>query len=238
MANIDGNDLMAFKAISAFVADLAEEFRKNQRSLALYQRLLEKTSIIHEEAISKHLKIFKEFVQTNREAIINQNLDKLTTHTLTYSDRVFINIAHIFRITDDANCVEIWKHLLTISAILDPESGAKETLKQNDLTSSQDCKAESNFLKDIINKVEDSIDPNTTNPTEAIGKVMSSGVLTELMTSMTQGMENGNLDIGNLMGSIQGMIGELHESGDVPPEMQVMTNSLSQMMSVLPKVNQ
>ena len=54
--------LLIFKAISNFVKDLVPNFGEQQRSLILYNHLIEKTSIIHEKAIKKHILAWKTFL--------------------------------------------------------------------------------------------------------------------------------------------------------------------------------
>ena len=74
---------------------------------------------------------------------------------------------------------------------------------------------ETNFLKDMINKVEDSIDGgNVNNPMEAITKMMTSGVFGELVGNMTNGLQSGDLNIGNLLGSVNDMVGTMN--ADMP----------------------
>lgn len=231
MPKLNGNDLMAFKAISSFIKDIGEEYNIQQKSLALYMRLIEKTTLFNEESIHKHLNIFKEFCKLNKDAINNKDKDKIKSTTITYSSRVFININHILKISSSENEDIIWQHLLTISAILNPSSGAKKKLENYKKEENQN---EDNFLKNIVEKVEDNINPDSANPTDAIKNVMESGILTDLMGSMTSGMENGNLDLGKLMGSLQNMMGNI-DNNSLPPELSQMTTNLQNMMGNLTK---
>ena len=105
---LTGTDLLAFKAISNFIQDLSP-FSNKQRSLALYIRLIEKTQIIHEEAIEKHIKAFKKFCVSNRTTIL-ENDPKFEASTISYSDRVFINIRHIMTIAEQGDQDAIWEH--------------------------------------------------------------------------------------------------------------------------------
>ena len=89
---------------------------------------------------------------------------------------------------------------------------------------------EDDFLSNIMNKVESSVDPNTDNPTAALGQIMSGGLMTDLMGSMTSGMQDGSLDLGKLMGSLQKMVGKLSDTDDAPPEIKAMTGNLTQML--------
>ena len=66
---MNDTSLIAFKAISNFILELSEEFGKNQHSLKLYSHLIEKTQIVHEKAIMKHMASFREFCVKNRDKI-------------------------------------------------------------------------------------------------------------------------------------------------------------------------
>lgn len=207
------NNILIFKAISGFIKDLSDLYGKEQHSLNLYRRLIEKTSIIHEQAISKNIEIFRKFCVANREAFQLADSDKVGETVIKYSDKVFIDMAAIFKLADSDSKQSIWKHLLTISAFVDPGSNAKKMLKEM----SQDSKnkggsgKEEDFLSSIIQKVEGSIDPEaaTANPMAAISSIMTSGVFTDLIGSMQSGIESGELNIEKMLGTVQSMLGGL-----------------------------
>ena len=159
-------------------------------------------------------------------------LKKVTNITQTkilYSQRVFIDIVDIFNIADADTTKVIWQHLLCISALVDPAGKAKEVLKEN-LASGKTGTGEANFLTDIINKVEKHVDPNA-NPMEAVSSIMKSGIFTELIGGMNQGLSDGSLDIVKLMGAVQGMVGQLGEKTGGDPQADGAMQMLSGMMS-------
>jgi hypothetical protein len=197
-------EIIAFKAISDFTKELCENFvsKDKNHSLKLYEHLLNKTTLSHDKAIKKHIESFREFCVANRDAISNKNYSLLVNNKVIYSSRVYIDFSSIFKEADRETSNIIWKHLLTISALIDPAGKAKEILKNN-----ADSK-EANFLSDIINKVESNVNPNS-NPLEAISSIMSSGVFNDLITGMNSGIQNGDLDLGKLMGTVQTMCSSL-----------------------------
>ena len=192
-------NLLTFKAINTFVNDLSEVFGGDFHSLKLYQRLLHKTGITHDVAISKHIQSFKTYCVSNRESIINNDISSLNDDTIEYSPRVFIDIKKILLTADNDTKKTIWKHLLTISALVDPAGRAKEILKN----SSSSPTNESNFLENIINKVENNVNPNASNPLEVVNSLMTSGVFNELLTGMNDGLQNGSLDLTKLVGTVE-----------------------------------
>ena len=197
-------ELIAFKAISEFTKELGEIFTSKDKnhSLKLYEHLLNKTTLTHDKAIKKHIEAFREFCVSNRDAIKSKNFSLLVKDKVVYSTRVFIDFTSIFKEADRETTAVIWKHLLTISALVDPAGKAKEILKNSSSTK------EANFLSDIIEKVESNVNPNS-NPLEAISSIMSSGVFNELITGMNSGIQNGDLDLGKLMGTVQTMCSTL-----------------------------
>jgi hypothetical protein len=251
---MDDSILMSFKAVTAFVKDLNDVFGKRQKSLALYARLIEKTGIVHEKPIEKHLEAFKAFCIYNRDAISSQNKKILNNPKISYNDRVFIDMSHIFSLCEnDSDTTDIiWKHILTISALLDPTSNAKKILKDSidkNKNNGNDSKEEE-FISSLIDKVEQSIDPTkvSDNPMQAISSMMSSGVITDLIGNMQSGLSTGELNLGRLMSTVQGMMTKMggpsmeNMSSPMPgmpgmPDLSMMMNMLGGMnMSNLPQL--
>ena len=201
--------LVCFKAISNFTSELGELFSKQQRSLKLYCRLINKTTIVHDNSIKKHIDAFKTFCIANREAIFTKSIDKMTVSKISYSQRVYIDVNDIFKLSDKDTIKIIWEHLLCISALVDPAGKARDILKKN-MEAGDAGGEETNFLTDIINKVEQHVDPDA-NPMEAVSSIMKSGIFTDLIGGMNNGLSNGSLDLGKLMGAVQGMVGKLSE---------------------------
>ena len=56
----------------------------------------------------------------------------------------------MIRVNRENRLTMIWKHILTITAFVDPTSKAKETLKEYMKSSKNETQREKNFLSDII----------------------------------------------------------------------------------------
>lgn len=226
MDSVD-TSLISFKAICTFTIELSEMFSKKHRPLKLYKRLIEHTKISHEKPIQKHINAFRTFCINNRDAIMNKDEKMITLNRISYSKSVYIDIIEIFKMADKQTTQVIWSHLLCISALLDPAGKAKEILKRN-LKEGKIGGGENNFLTDIIDKVEAHIDPDA-NPMEAVSSIMKSGIFTDLIGGMNEGISNGSLDLGKLMGAVQGMVGQLGEQSSDPQTAGAM-NMLNSMM--------
>lgn len=210
MSSTDSTVLI-FKCIGNFIKDLNDCFGQEQKSLMLYAHLVENTGIVHEEPIRKHIRCFHEFVKANEEAIMSKNFGLCTETIIRYSDKVFIDMANVFERADASEKEVIWKHLVTLLAILDPSSQAKKVLleEQEKKKKSGETGNEEEFLSNIIHKVGSQIDPSASNPAEMMTNLMSSGIFTELVENMNQGLTKGDLDLGKMMGSLQSMMGNL-----------------------------
>ena len=121
---------LKFHAIKKFVTDLGEMYSSDNHALALYDRLLQKTSIVHTEAVEKHISAFTDFYSKNADVILNLGTEFAST--IQYSPKVFIDMTEVFRLVgnDKETKVAINKHLLFISMLIDPVCGAKEKLKE------------------------------------------------------------------------------------------------------------
>ena len=203
---ISDSVLLIFKAITSFVSDLNEIYGEKQKPLLFYAHLIEKTGIIHEEPIKKHLSVFRTFITENETAILNKNYKLFKEKIIRYSDKVYIDMEQIFEMTTDVSNIDsIWQHLLTLSALLNPSGQAKEILRKEQTNPG----TEEDFLSGLIDKVGKHVDPTSMNPMESMSTLMSSGVFTELMGDMDKGIENGSLDMQKMVGSLQKMIGSL-----------------------------
>jgi hypothetical protein len=198
--------IVLFKCIVDFIHCLREMFGKQQHSLELYDLLMEKTGIVHQDPIKKHVKLFRDFLKINEDAILENNEEKMTKWKIEYSEKVFIDLKAIFLICAESDKQTIWQHLLTLMAVLIPTSNAKNVLKDKKLNKNK----EGDFLTNLINKVERHVEPSSaSDPAQMMSGILSSGLFSELMEDMNRGMSDGNLDITKMMGSLQGMIGNM-----------------------------
>ena len=229
--------LNLFKAINGFVKNMNECYGTQQRTLQLYARLISKTTIEDEVPISRHIAAFATFLKDNKDAILEKNHKKLVNIKISYNEKVYINMDMIFRAASASERTIIWKHILTIYAFIDPQSRAKEMLREVIDKDGAGGAKEEEFLSDIFDKVGNNIQTDG-NPLQAVGNLMSSGVFTDIVGSMSNGLESGELDLGKLMGSMQGMvtnIGQMAEQNGQPqqPEMAEMLSQMTAMMGNL-----
>lgn len=238
---MDNTSVLIFKAISGFISDLNIVFGSKHKSIALYNRLLEKTGLVNVGPIHKHIDCFRKFFITNKNAMEEKKAELFTDSKISYSDRVYVDVATVIRQSNPENVSIIWKHLLTIWGLVDPTSQARRILQES-IQNSNGQDKESQFLSDIIEKVErtvgDQSNVDTSNPMAAVSSLMSSGVFTDLISGMQSGLSDGSLDIGKLMGSVQSMMGKMGGGGSGGggggmPDLSAMMSMMGPMMAGL-----
>ncbi len=237
----DNTSVLIFKAITGFISDLNTEFGATHKSIALYNRLLEKTGLTNIGPINKHIESFRKFFSVNQKAMEEQDVEQFTNSTISYSDKVYVNVKTVLSQSTNENKKIIWQHLLTIWGLIDPTSQAKKILKESVKTAAASGDKEEQFLANIINKVEQSVNGveiDQSNPMASIGTLMQSGVFTNLIADMQTGLSDGSLDISKLLGSVQGMMVKMN-AGDASaagassgmPDLSSMMNMMGPMMS-------
>ena len=209
--------VLIFKSICNFIRDLNESFGTDFKSLYLYSALIEKTGIIHEEPIKKHIHIFSEFCKENEQAIIEKDVTQFHSSIIRYSDKVYIDLIEVFKKADKEEKDIMWKHLLALLALLHPSSQAKSLLKKQG-EQNKNSGGEEEFLSNIIDKVGKHIDPTAASPVEMMNNIMSSGVFQDVVNSMNSGLSEGNLDLNKMLGSLQNMIGNLSTMAEAKEE--------------------
>jgi hypothetical protein len=215
------NSILAFESINKFINDLDFVYGQKNKPLKLYSRL-----ISGGQFNEKHVEIFKKWCVSNEDAIENKDVNKFVEKKIIFSKRIYIDMELIFRLAnkDEDNLSVIWSYLLTISAILIPNGKSKMILKKE----VEENKNEDDFLKNIISKIENSVDPNA-DPMQLLNSVISSGVFTDLM----KGLSSGKIDTGKLLNTVQEMASK-HEGKEGDESLEMLKNASSLFSSVKP----
>lgn len=192
---------LAFDSILNFLSDLAEAFPDS--SAADYYKYVSQIRAADKKEQEKHVKLFGAFCIANRAELLESRLADFTMNKITYDDdEEPFNMHEIVEHKDfDDNSADILRHLLTISAIVDSESNAKQILasmQQSNLF--QDASIVGLFgeiTKDIEKKsAEDGQDPD---PMTMITQITQGDAFKKLVNSIIAKTQNGEIDIGNLM---------------------------------------
>lgn len=207
-----------FNTIVNFINELSSLYGKKTKPLTLYQHLLSKTTFSCKDAINKNVNLFKTFCIENKENILERKLPLKNT-LISYSSKVFLDINEMMVFAKEDNNLEtIWSYLLTFLAMTDPSSNAKNILKHKSDDNSK------KFIDNIIGQLEDKVDPNIEEPNVAIGTIWSSGILSNIIGDLNEGVESGELNMDGLIGTLSGMLVKISsDAGDDPQCMQAIS---------------
>lgn len=188
---------LAFDAIINFLSDLSEAFPES--AAGLYYNLIQNIKVRERTEKAKHIKLFSDFCVANRNEIIEGKFGEFKTYKITFtSDGIEFDLHEIFNHKDfDENSTVIHKHLLTISALVDEESNAKQTLIAMESTDIFRDPEITSMFDDITKdfKVEEGADPMKT-----VEKLLKTESFGKLVNSLAQKVQDGDLDINNFMG--------------------------------------
>lgn len=191
--------------------------------MALYERLIMKTTLSHKDAVEKHINAFRAFYQAGKESIISKTPS--FTINIFYSAKVFINMNEVFKIDmDEDTRSAIWNHLYVISVLFDPS--VKDSLPTHkalttfsnplsNMTSALSNSEEDQLLSKVISKVQQHVTEDTTDPQQAISSILSSDLIPELVGTINSGMSNGTFDIGKMISSVEKMVGGMGGAREV-----------------------
>lgn len=194
---------LAFRSILTFVQELNGLFGEASRPLQRYAYLLSKTTFSDIAIIEKHQAIFTRFCMLNRIPFQHVAVQSLEYPRIEYSDKAFIDIGDILARASSKASATIWKHLLTISAILDPDNNAKQLLLQLQLQPSIPATTNADGISKILDDIKNhpsiqDIDPDA-SPEEMLKNLMQSPILPEIFSKTKTLIENGQLDLSMFM---------------------------------------
>lgn len=204
-----------FKAIIDFTDQMNDAFGKQDVNVIKVHRIISKTPLTNRKVIDRHLVIFYDFLDHNRDAIIKRCVDDFTDEKIQLTERIFMNLKAIMKGADEPTMKAIWQHLLNIMYLFNPEDEIIRT-ELKVAMAEQDTK-ENKFLMDTFSKFEKAMQDNrpneeTNDPMALMSGLMQSGFLNEMMGSINNGVSSGSLDIKNLIGTVQNLLGNLAET--------------------------
>jgi hypothetical protein len=178
-------------------------------SLRYYHVLLNNIeNPLDEEMQLKQVEIFKEWIIISENDILNMNKDGFKDNIIKHSDQVYIDIGKILQIAKYCDVRNIFKHLLLILSKANPQSNAKDKLKEI----CNDKKANSeNFIKDLVHDITNTMDVKDQDPSNVdigsvLNNIINSGAMTKIFSSVHDAMTSGDIDLGELIKSTQNAI--------------------------------
>ena len=187
-----------FSKIRAFVNDLNNIYGSKYKNIDLYYKLIKTTPITNKTALIKHNNIFLNFLENNKDAVVNTDVSLLKDDKIMFSERVYINIKDLLK-GEDSDV--IFKHLQVISALLIQDN----TQLLEALTNSNEEK----FLNKFMDKIEGSFKTNEDNPLGGVMSLLQSGILNDMGREISSGKLNTKRLLQSLQGKTKSVVEEL-----------------------------
>lgn len=205
-----------FGAIVNFVNDLWDVFGKANvvTPLSLYHRLVSKITLSDVDGIEKAVTGFKDFLTSNEVYLTSNKLENIPRGVVIKygaSDKIVLEIQKFIYQSDPSIKMSIRQHLLTISAIIEPNKTRLAQLEKKigDLGIDTNT-VEGKFITDIMEKAKTSMaSVNTDDPMQAMMAVFQSGIIGDMIGGLQNGVTSGKMDIRALMSTMQKSIGSI-----------------------------
>jgi len=204
-----------FKAITEFADQLNDVFGTENPNVNKVYRILMRTSLTNRKVVERHLIIFQSFLQLNRNAILGRSADNFTESTIELTERIKMNLKEIIQKAEEPVKKVIWQHLLNILFLYNPEDKVvKAELK---VSISENDTKENKFLMDTFSKFEEVMKKPQEgeaqkDPMAMMGGLLQSGFLNEMIGNINNGVNKGDLNIKNLISTVQNLLGNLSDT--------------------------
>lgn len=229
------SQLKVFTKILSFVNEYKTAFPNEP--ISLYYKLLKKTEISNTNAINKHIEVFSTWLNKNREAVLQKKVEDIK-EPLAFSAKVFLPLHESLEKADKDTRNSIFKHLQVIYYRISPDDELRNVLEMS-IKEGENIGVsgkEGDFLNKFMNKIENSFGSEEfKDPMQATSAMISSGLFTELYQDLNSGLNSGQLDIQQLLGSVQGMMGNL--TGGSANGMPDMSGLMSGVMGMMGGMN-
>jgi hypothetical protein len=201
--------LKFFSKAIIFVNELNKVFSDKYPNIRLYYKLMKKTPVGNTKAIEKHVQLLLEYININTEAIKNKSIKQLQNKNIIFTDKIFLNLTECLNNTDKETRNTMFTHLQLLLYISNPNDELK-TILQKTSSSPSTKPEESKFIDDFIGKIESQFNEQEfKDPLSAAMNMMQSGLFSEIIQNMNDGVKSGSLNPQKLLGSVQGMLGDL-----------------------------
>lgn len=218
-----------FVAIKSFVDELYEGFKDTETKtspLALYWRLL--TLIDQQSNIAAKTYIvegFDTFFKEHDGPLVSGKLELIPEGTrINYPNKngIYIDIYKFLRPSDDDVHIIVRQHLMTISAILNPDEKKLKAIEKSEKSNAvlaipNDGSEESIFLQGVMEKAKlamGDVEVDGDNPTGAVMGMLQSGVVTDMLSGIQEGMGSGKFKYRKMARLMQGLISSFVPEGE------------------------
>jgi hypothetical protein len=229
-----------FAKILAFLNELNKMFGDKNHNIFNYYKVCKNTPISNQKAIQNHVTLFSNFLLPNKINIVNNDFNNFNPTDIKISDKTFINFKDVFTQANKDWRPAIFKHLQYLLYLIHPEQEVKQALTppQQSLKQNSESSKETQVLNDFVEKLQDNFKNNDNkNPVELGLNLLKDGTFINMYQDINKSLQNGELKLDKLLGSVQNIIGELTQELPKDSTMAPASDLLNNMSSMLSNIS-
>jgi hypothetical protein len=230
-----------FVKILAFLNELNKMFGDKNTNIFNYYKVCKNTPSSNQKAIKNHVTLFSNFLLPNKINIVNNDFESFNPTDIKISDKTFINFKDVFTQANKDWRPAIFKHLQYLLYLINPEEEVKESFASNKQDNKDNGSSkETQVLNNFVEKLQDNFKNNDSkNPVELGINLLKDGTFINMYQDINNSLQNGELNLDKLLGSVQNIIGELTQElpKDAAPANDLLNNMSSMLNNIAPDGN-
>ena len=223
-----------FAKILSFLNELNKMFGDKNTNIFNYYKVCKNTPINNQKAIKNHVTLFSNFLLPNKDNIIKKNFSNFNPTEIRLSDKTYIDFKQVFEQANKEWRPAIFQHLQYLLYLIHPEEEVKEALTIKPNESSKESEVLNNFVEKLQNNFKNH---ETKNPMELAIDLFKDGTFMNMYQDINKSLQNDELKLDKLLGSVQNIIGELTQELPNTNETEPANTLLNNMSNMLGNIN-
>ncbi len=201
-------DMKLWSIISEFFEELKEHC--DLQNVRDYYILIDATKITNKAGILLHNKIITNYCELNSKGISEQEI-KNFKHTVLKFGETNLNMRDVVKKLNKQDVKIFWKYMHTILMMTTRDKELKDMLKNimSDTESKNTDNNEANMIHGLMGDLKKSVRDDINSPEEALSAIMKGGFMSNILSTVKNGTDNGSINPEKLLGTVQGLIGSL-----------------------------
>jgi hypothetical protein len=199
-----------------------------------YYKVCKHTPITKQNIIKNHVTLFSNFLLPNKDNIIKQNFSKLNPSEIRMSDKTYIDFKQVFEKANKEWRPAIFQHLQYLLYLIHPEEEVKEALVPTEKETSKETEVLNNFVEKLQENFKNH---ENKNPVELGLDLLKNGTFMNMYQDINKSLQNGDLKLDKLLGSVQNIIGELTQELPNTEGTEPASSLLNNMSNMLGNIN-
>jgi len=227
-----------FAKILSFLNELNKMFGDKDINIFNYYKVCKNTQINNQKAIKNHVTLFSNFLLPNKDNIIKKNFSNFNPTEIRISDKTYINFKQVFENANKDWRPAIFQHLQYLLYLIHPEQEVKEALVPVNKTTNKESSKETEVLNNFVEKLQENFkNHESKNPVELAMDLLKDGTFINMYQDINKSLQNDELKLDKLLGSVQNIIGELTQELPTVQGSEPASALLNNMSNMLGNIN-